>query len=206
MAPFLTSSYSLLKCHLQCVQPTLTTPFKMTSPPAYSPSIYSLLFLHSTYHLLTYSIIYWVIHSISVTPSTDTQRYKVYEDRTFLHLQWLAYRGMSVHFCGMNKWRRKRGKEGEKRLICYYPCEKRERTRRASPKDDSAMASKLEQCECSEGRRKGRGQSGLWEPALNAMLKNVVLRWKAFKWPRNVMFVESQRVEGSELVKRLIVI
>ena len=102
---------------------------------------------------------------------------------------------------------RKRGKEGEKRLICCYPCEKRERTRRASPKDDSAMDSKLEQCECSEGRRKGRGQSGLWEPALNAMLKNLVLRWKAFKWLRNVMmFVESQRVEGSELVKRLIVI
>lgn len=75
----------------------------------------------------------------------------------------------------------KRGKEGEERLICYYPCEKRERTRRASPKDDSPMASKLEQCECSEGRRKGQGQSGLWESALNAMLKNSVLRWKAFK-------------------------
>ena len=62
---------------------SLTTPFKMTSPPASSPSLYSLLFLHSTYHLLTYSIIYQVIHSISVTPSTDAQRYKVYEDRTF---------------------------------------------------------------------------------------------------------------------------
>ena len=61
----------------------------------------------------------------------------------------------------------------------------------------------LEQCECSEGRRKGQGQSGLWESALNAMLKNLVLRWKAFKWLRNIMmFVESQLVEGCELVKK----
>lgn len=122
-------------------------------------------------------------------------------------------------FCTFNDWHieacpytfvewiseggRKRGKEGEKRLICYYPCEKRERTRRASPEGDLAMASKLEQCECSEGRRKGQGQSGLWESALNAMLKNLVLRWKAFKWLRNIMmFVESQLVEGCELVKK----
>lgn len=74
---------------------------------------------------------------------------------------------------------------------------------------DSAKASKLEQCECSQGRSTGQGQSGHWESALNVTIKNLVFifRLKAFKWLRNIMmFVESQLGEGSELVKRLIVI